>query len=288
MQSPRIMHCMAQNKAEVLDENAQDSGESCHALFPPEKESDEPADVHYILVHRHENGNKVTCPYIFPADELPSLHALHNRFGGGRYELVARDAQRQRIVARRAYSLPGKSKPLHLIEELVEETEELPAPIEVKQIAANAPMTSNLPALLGALAPLVIAYLQGNQQTQIQQASQQAQMFQTLLVQSQNSSREFIQSMQAMYQAQTNQLAAVLTKDKSEGGSSSGESFMDGIEWMQEFMQSHQKALAEGSGGENGESMMETMKTVMGGLQMLQSMQGGTGTTPPTSPGTES
>jgi hypothetical protein len=81
-----------------------------HPLFPPMNDSEDSPEVTQIHVTRIEAGRPVYCPHLFGADELLSLEQVADMFGGGDYELVARDGKT--FSARRRYTLPGKSRPL--------------------------------------------------------------------------------------------------------------------------------------------------------------------------------
>lgn len=256
------------------DETSENTANDTHQLFPPEKDTDNPADIQYIIVQRYEGGNRVTCPYIFPADELPTIQALYGLFGGGKYELIGRDGNRQKITGRKSLTLPGKPKPLFnvggLQEAVDEEESEASDPLDspVARASATAPLMNSLPAILGTLGPLLIAYMQGQQQMRLAESQTQATMFQSLLAQSNQSSREFIQSMQAMHQAQTAQMATILAAKDSGDRTGGDGNFTDGIEWFQEFMAGQKEAMAEKEGGD------KTFEQVMQGLQMLRAMQG--------------
>lgn len=78
-----------------------------HPLFPVEEEGDTPAEVGWIQVTRFEGGRQVWGTHFFAPDELKSLDDVAIKFGGGTYELVARNVRQSRITARRRYVLSG-------------------------------------------------------------------------------------------------------------------------------------------------------------------------------------
>lgn len=88
-------------------------GHDPHALFLPDSDDDEVPDVSWIHVTRAEAGRGfVYVPHLFAASDLPDLGALAELYGGGHYEVLARDASRRYVTARRSYQLGGPSRPL--------------------------------------------------------------------------------------------------------------------------------------------------------------------------------
>lgn len=79
-----------------------------HPLFPARSEDDEAPEVCSIHVTRPGEGWHV---FPFKPEELTELSQIYERFGGGRYELIARNDRH--ITDRRPYTLPGPSKPLN-------------------------------------------------------------------------------------------------------------------------------------------------------------------------------
>ena len=83
-----------------------------HELFLPDERGESPDEVGWVHVARREAGGLVYCPRLFAAEELPDVAALHQAFGGGTYEVIARTHDRARITARRRIVLPGRPLPL--------------------------------------------------------------------------------------------------------------------------------------------------------------------------------
>lgn len=81
-----------------------------HPLFEPETDDDDAPEVQGIHVTRYEDGGYKWCPYLFGPQELQGLGDVFGKFGGGKYELIAR--ANNRIAARRRFDIPGKSLPL--------------------------------------------------------------------------------------------------------------------------------------------------------------------------------
>lgn len=85
-----------------------------HPLFPTEGDqaTDDERDISWIQVTRWEGGAYKFAPQLVAAEDLQGLEELHQLFGGGQYELIARIADKSRISTRKKYNLPGPSKPL--------------------------------------------------------------------------------------------------------------------------------------------------------------------------------
>ena len=81
-----------------------------HPLFPPTDEDDDPPEVEYIHVSRFENGRTPWCAHKFAPEELTELEEIADMFGGGMYELIAKNGPR--ISAKRRYEIAGRQKPL--------------------------------------------------------------------------------------------------------------------------------------------------------------------------------
>lgn len=205
-----------------------------HPLFPPKDDDEDAPEVARIIVTRHEAGGPVVAPHTFAAEDLQSFEDIVGLFGGGNYELIARDARR--ITARRQYRLGGKSKPL-----VAEEPSETPRPQPAQQSA-------------GADA-LVMTMMQT--MMQMQQAQHQSTMqFLSAMVQSnQNNGREHVQAMQQSYQAaqeaQTRLMSAIIEAGRgaSGGGGLSADAAIQFIEMGAEMVHGQR----EGGGGGEGE-----------------------------------
>jgi len=115
-----------------------------HPLFPAE-EGEELPEVHWIHVQRSENGQWLPCPKRFGGTELTGEEQLAELFGGGKYQLIARNAQGSRITARVTMMLPGRPKPMTL------EPEE--PIVQTRSLAAIS--AGRMPEFLAALSPIV-------------------------------------------------------------------------------------------------------------------------------------
>lgn len=105
-------------------------GMSAHELFLPDTDEEQlifPAGISVIRVDakgRHIDTSGGTVP----AHELPNVAALLQRYGGGRYEVYARDSRGRVMMRRMIGPLPGRPKPMADIDGLDIELEEEKAP----------------------------------------------------------------------------------------------------------------------------------------------------------------
>jgi len=67
-------------------------------------------NVEKLVVSRFEDGAWRRVPALLSAAELPDREAVRSRFGGGRYDVIGRDAKR--ITARTRFVLEGLPLPL--------------------------------------------------------------------------------------------------------------------------------------------------------------------------------
>lgn len=147
-----------------------------HPLFPP-KDEGEPPQVLKIHVTRFEGGAKpVWCPRRFDAAELQSLEDVYSLFGGGTYELIARDATS--ISARATYSIPGKSRSL-LGEE--EQSDEAPAAAGLATADPNVQLIGLLVQMMQQQSQVQMSFLQSMMQSQAASSREHVQMMQAAL-----------------------------------------------------------------------------------------------------------
>lgn len=200
-----------------------------HELFPSQDESPAPV-VEKILVTRLDGGSMKYAPHSFAPEELPDLEALFSLFGGGRYELIARDAKK--ITARRAYELAGPSLPFV---ESAPPAQAAPAPVHAPQ---GASLGDKLLAVLPTLVPAVIGLIQSGQQ-------QQQAFLMTLMNTQASASKEHVALMQQAHAASQAQMAtlmqALVQTAKTAGGGNPAE-------WMRLG-----KEMAESGGGDDDE-----------------------------------
>jgi hypothetical protein len=86
-----------------------------HPLFPrdPRVDAEYVAPIGHLRISRWHRSTQKWSPRIFGADEVRTHEDIAELFGGGTYEIVALDDSGEVIVARRKFSLPGASLPLH-------------------------------------------------------------------------------------------------------------------------------------------------------------------------------
>jgi hypothetical protein len=131
-----------------------------HPLFPVAAADDEPAEVGWIHVTRWDAGVQRWAPRLYSAAELVELAQVAEWYGGGAYELIARDRRKTRITDRRKYHLPGTPRPLS--------ADDAPAPL------AAAPMQA--PAAPDPSTAVLATMMQLMTQIMAQQSQSQAQM----------------------------------------------------------------------------------------------------------------
>jgi hypothetical protein len=189
-----------------------------HELFP-EKEDKPAPNVEHIWVGRVENGAVKWSPLGYvPVEELPNAAALYARYGGGRYELKARDAKK--ITGLATIVLDGPSKPLD---------GSTPERFPVPQLPPTAPSGggTNWMALAAALSPLILGYLQ----MQSEAARAQSQLMVALMTAKGADSQAHTQAMAQMYAAQTQQMASLFQAIGAKSGGDGGETaLIKGVE----------------------------------------------------------
>lgn len=82
---------------------------SFHPLFPPEDEHHKPIAIKAIYVKRFETSGMVSALRPFAPEELQSEQDLFQMFGGGTYQLQARD-ERGRVDRTVRITIPGPKK----------------------------------------------------------------------------------------------------------------------------------------------------------------------------------
>lgn len=241
-------------------------------------------EVHYISVLRWDGGAKVTAPRLFPAEELPDQAALFALYGGGKYELLGRDASSTRIVAKRALNLSGPSKPLHPQEQAAAPSEAqqgggaevaqlLRAMLAAQQPAAAAAGGFNwqtIVALAGALAPVFGQYLQASAQRDAESQRRHHEFMTALLTQQQSAGDKLITAMGQIYSS---------SGGGGGGGGGGKNDFIKGLEYATEFMAGKAEAMAE-----QGEDF--GIKDVIPMLTALIQQQQAPGTVPAVGSGT--
>ena len=239
-----------------------------HPLFLTEDSDDDPVNVSEIQIARVENGQQVFYPRLFPAAELQSLEQVAAELGGGSYILIARHDGR--ITTRRKYVLPGKPKPMY-----DESRQEKETPV-----AVAAPINPLMASGEGGLMGLIMMMMQQMMQQQAQAAQSQTQMFIAMMQGNQQTSSEEKAAARAELQANiererisSERTMALMREMMTSKGSSSGEEFTRGVEFMRLFATQQVDALrqqAKGDGDTDWGSLLETLGQVMQGVGMLK------------------
>jgi hypothetical protein len=178
---------------------------------------------------------------MFRGDDLTSLQQIFSKFGGGKYELIARDATNSRITARRTYAIAGESLPLIPVapkgKSATDETAAMLAQLVAKQQAPSGGMNmQTVLALLGVLAPVLGQWLQN--QSAASQAALLAQqnLMATVMSTATQSSDKLVTAMAQIYNARPAAAAG--------GG---GDAFKEGMQFMQDFILGQKEGTAEGA-----------------------------------------
>jgi hypothetical protein len=248
-----------------------------HPLFLPATEDDEAPEVTGILVSRMTNGRYAFCRKKFSPEELTELSQLYEMFGGGDYELHARNSSH--VTARRKYLIDGKSRPLN-------PEEDAPAAVPtIQPVPQAAAGSGNILQLVIALAPLILQWLQ--MQSAAQAAAQQAQTQMLLAVvnKGDTNSQAHVQAMTSLHQSFSQsqatlfgQVVQAMREHGGEAGEGGGGGFMNGVEWMGEFMKESFAKQAEG-GGESDDKTLETLSQFLS--TAMQAAQHRPAQTPP-------
>lgn len=238
---------MVRKAAETTEETI------AHPLFPlDDSEAEVPAVVATIHVRRFEGGDWQTVPAAFAPDQLTSWQQVWQEWGGGKYELVARDSH-GRITARVTSVLPGEQLPL------VPKREAPPGPHAPAPLpAASGGLSGN-----GDVMALLIQVLVGQQQ-------QSQQMMLAFLERTDRAAQAQSQSMAQMYST-TSQLMGGMFSKMAEGKEAGRpeEVFMRGIETAN-ALRAGAGAPQDGGGGNDLASIAETIKVVAQGIQASQ------------------
>jgi hypothetical protein len=248
-----------------------------HPLFTVDEDSDddEIKTVTSIHIARKENGKLFYAPRPRAANELVSLEQIQGEFGGGEYVLIGYN--NGRISARRTLNLPGKPKPL--FDEGVPETTSQPS----VSTPPSDPMSAMMGGGQGGLMGLIMMMMQQMMQQQAQAASSQTQMFIAMMQGNQQQSTE--EKAQARAELQANiereriaseRTMSLMREMMQNKGSSTGDDFYKGVEFMRSQMSQQLEMLKNSKGGDDSSDLMETIGMLIQGVSMFnQVKQGG-------------
>lgn len=191
-----------------------------HPLFP-----DKDVNISWILLTRHEAQGQVYHPNKWDPEELQDMQPIQELFGGGVYELIARDERS--IVARTKFKLPGPSKPL------VPEAS-APAPVAAPVMHGGGGSSDAIAAALLNLIPVILQSNTQNQQAMVQvlqaQATQQTQFLTAMMQASKQDGNALIQAMAELSKAQTKTMADAMQmahQNQQSGKGSSGDDVLE-------------------------------------------------------------
>lgn len=229
---------------------------NAHPLFHAKDEDSDPPEVLTIQVYRREGNAMVLIPRRFLAEEFTDETQLADWYGGGFYEIVARNASR--ITARKALQLPGPPKPLFDAESMPQ----TPAPSPQTGAVASPMAMSGTPPwwipLVGALAPVVMTWMSNRQQSEQRAQEAHQALMTTMMSNSQNANMQMI---------------TLLTNLK--GNAPNGAEFKEGMSFMENILSAQIEKMQKS--GDESDDMKETMSQLMQAMQLAQ-MFGGNGT----------
>ncbi len=228
----------------------------CHPLFPAKSEDEEPPEVVTIQVYRREGISLVLIPRRFTAQELTDETQLSDLYGGGVYELHARN--HAHITAKRGVQLGGIPKPLYDAPALPPPSASVPPVLQ--PAAQSGAMGAWLP-LIGVLAPVVLELVkQGAERDRRSQEAHQTLMA-TMMSNAQNANTQMI---------------TLLTNLRS--NTPNGQEFKEGMSFMENVLAA-QLEKAKGEGGDEGSDMTQTIGQIMQAMELAKMF--GAGAPPP-------
>lgn len=256
-----------------------------HPLFPPSDDDDdtetEPPDIYEILVQRKEQGKYCSAPRTFQPDELTSLAALFNEYGGGEYQLVGRDS-RHIIRRRQIYILPGAPKPLF--------DDGATSKPETKAATPINPMAAMMGGGEGGTMGLIMMMMQQMFQQSAESSRQSMQMMMAFMQTMASGTTADKQAAQEAMNRQAerdarsseNQMKMMLELTQArQAGNSSGseEAFFKGVEFMRHFStQQIEQMKAAATGKKDSdfdlEGLLGTALEALQGFKAFQDLSG--------------
>jgi hypothetical protein len=246
-----------------------------HALFPFD-DDEEPKEIAFIQVIRHEDGRSKQVPRMFRADELTSLQDIFNLFGGGLYELWGRGPGKHpdrpgRIAANRRYEIAGLSKPLVDDGSSTAGAAAVAAPPPATVFAAPVPAAGGPPTdVMGMFMQMQMNMFQVQQAAQREAAEERRRADERARQDSQQMFQMLAQTQATSMQGMMGVLTAVVSRTGDGGG---------GPEAMGKYVELFSKmgimAKAEGAGevaegGGVGEILSNLADIVQGAVQLKE------------------
>ena len=224
-----------------------------HDLFLPEGDDDEiePAFVSVVRLKPYPD----TSGGIVPAEQIPDVPTLHGLYGGGSYEVYARDLRRRIVARRKVGPLPGRPKPLALVAHDDEE-DDLPARV-------TAPATPAAPAPAGTPGTELLAFLAAQQE-------QQKQFMAAMLERSERTTALVFQALTETIKAKAEVPAAVA---REVNGPNPMESFLSGVEFARGLLGEREEP--------ESDTITETIDLVSKGAAAFAQMQASNAATGP-------
>lgn len=175
-----------------------------HPLFPCEEDDDD-RDISWIRITRCDSGTWMWVPQRYPADRIMSLEDIHGMFGGGFYELIAKDVNDRYITHRQRYHIPGTSLPLIAGSEGAAPVASMSAnPTVSGPTYTVTPPTPPQPSIDTNIIGLMMQMQQQSMQMMMQMSQQQTQMMTAFVAASKQDAHSLIESMSKHSEAMAN------------------------------------------------------------------------------------
>jgi hypothetical protein len=242
-----------------------------HPLFP-EREGDLTAPlIASIHVSRYERGRMRFSPIKFGPDDLRSLEDVYRMFGGGVYELVAKD-HRNKISRKERVEIAGNPLPLAPDEQPGD-----PSAADVASVASS-PMPAQAGAPSEPMLMMMLQMMKQGHEAQMASNAQNTQVLVAMLNRGQDSSKDYVQ---AMGNLQGQFMQALAQNQGGGGGQAAVNSFLKGVEMAGEI-----RAGAEEAAGGDDNTIGQIIQGVQMALSMSQQQPGAGAPVPGVPPGT--
>jgi len=223
-----------------------------HPLFPERDGDLAPPEICTIHVSRYERGRMRFAPMKFGPGDLNDLTDIYEIFGGGVYELIAKDS-RNRISRKERVEIAGPSRPLT--------PDEAPEPVQTPPADVGhgpGPRDYQRAGMSEPMMALMVQMMQQMHESNVNQQQANTQILVALLNRGQDSSKDYVQAMGNL-QGQFMQALA-----NTSGGSGGVDSFLKGVEMAADI----RAGAEEAAGGDDN-----TIRDIMQGVQMALQMQ---------------
>jgi hypothetical protein len=226
-----------------------------HPLFPERDGDLAPPEICTIHVSRYERGRMRFAPMKFGPGDLNDLTDIYEIFGGGVYELIAKDS-RNRISRKERVEIAGPSRPLVPTDD--ESQTGIPAPAMPETSGARVTDYTRA-GMSEPMLALMVQMMQQMHESNVNQQQANTQILVALLNRGQDSSKDYVQAMGSL-QGQFMQALA-----NAQGGGGGGvDAFLKGVEMAADI----RAGAAEAAGGDDS-----TIRDIIQGVQMALQMQ---------------